>query len=288
MATRRVNCIVCNTEFEATRSDAKFCSDNCRKSPARYQADDNPYLVSGVKPVEYLTSGFPELDELTKGGIPKRMLTLIYGSFGVGKTTLGLTIARYLTLEGKRVLYFDVETALNPERLQAFQLDPELFKVSYDSEIEDIAPKMIAAIPEYDAIILDSIATMGCRAEAMQIDSEEDFGKANVGLKAKLMAALCRQVPGRLYDSNCALIWINQLRDQIGSTNPYVKETYIPGGIAQSYTAGLMLKLVKGQKFQRDNAYAGHKVKVRVEKSRISPPFREAEIKLFYEPNYEA
>lgn len=295
-------CLNCGQEFEAARPTAQFHSPACRVAYNRKKAltpdpptkPDISETAEGPKPeknsdpwekwlrdrksphTEFISSGFAELDALT-GGFPRGLITHIYGKYGVGKTTIMLRVAASLSRGNLDVLYFDVEAGAPVPRLKGLGINPDHFHLESDMFIEDLSDKLLSALGHYDAIIVDSLAALSFRSEA-----EGDFGDYNVGRKGMLLSKLMRLVPPRLHGTKTALIFTNQLRDSIGSYGP---PTYTPGGDALKYASSLSIQLstTKAARFQSGGHVAGQKVTARVDKSRVSPPFRTAEFKLWFE-----
>lgn len=283
-------CESCGNEFEAKRADAKYCSDSCRKKTARiektekagYDREKNlkAFLKMGLREVGWLTTGIPELDELTM--IPRGRITQIQGPYGVGKTTLCLNMIA--GLKNAKVLYIDSEASLNPNLMVDLELDASKFQLYNDSAyLEDISDVIRAAAKsvEYDVIVFDSLAAVTTH----DID-ESKFTSSNIGQKAKLMHKLMSLIQMDLKNTDTALVVINQEREMVGS---YVPQKYTPGGMAVPYAASLMLSLktIKSWRFPKDpkdNIYLGHEIEVTIIKSKVNQPWKKKRIKLYY-PN---
>lgn len=234
----------------------------------------------GLDSVEFITTGIPDFDLLTK--IPKGRLTQIEGRFGVGKTTLCLNMIR--GLRDKKVLYIDSEASLNPNLLVDLEIEAANFDLYNKSAYwEDIAPMLREAIKsaKYDLIVLDSVAMTTTKTIA-----ESDTTAANIGAKAKVINKLLELIMGDLRDTKTALVFINQTRDKVGT---YYPETYTPGGSGILYNASLMiaLKTIKSWRFPKnpkDNIYFGHEIEATITKSKVNIPHRTGRFKLYY-PN---
>lgn len=230
----------------------------------------------GLSPVEWITTGIPEFDELTK--IPKGRVTQIQGPFAVGKTTLCLNMLK--GLRKKRVLYIDTEAALNAQILTNLGIDADTFRLYNDSAfIEDIYDVVLRALekPQFDIIILDSLAACTFRTEAAG-----DAPDANIGQKAKIVNKLMRIVPMELKRTGTALVIINQERETIGGYGPI---KYTPGGMGVLYAASLIvsLKTTKAQRFPVSGPpYKGHEITAEIIKSKVNDPWRKAQFKLHY------
>ena len=231
--------------------------------------------LSEVKPLSFVTSGVKEIDDMT-GGFPKGRMTEIYGMQGVGKTEVVLHCLSAISNEAK-VLYIDAENALNPERLVRKGAKASNVTVVADSVLEEVANLVNANVTKYDVIVVDSVATLVPNAEA-----QGQTGDQFVGLKPRLMGQWLRKLTPLLGKSDCALVFINQLRE---SMVLYGDPLFTPGGKALPFSASLRLKLsttkadrIKGS----DGAWKGHKVTVEVIKSKVSAPHRTTTFKLEY------
>lgn len=232
----------------------------------------------GVEQVEWISTGIPGLDELTR--IPRGRITQIQGPYAVGKTTLCLNMIR--GLRDKKVLYIDTEASLNPELLVNLELDARNFTLYNKSAfIEDvidlIIDQVMQAARQFDMIILDSLASTTFRTEAAG-----EAADANIGQKAKMVNKLMRIVPMELKRTGTALVIINQEREVIGS---YAPIKYTPGGMGVPYAASLMvaLKTTKGARFPKSGPpFKGHSVTAEIIKSKVNEPWRKAEFKLYY------
>ena len=232
----------------------------------------------GLEPVQWLTTGIPELDELTK--IPRGRITQIQGPFGVGKTTLCLNMIK--GLGGVKVLYIDSEASLNPELLVSMEIDPEYFTLYNKSAyLEDISEVIRDAVKEakYDLVIFDSLAMTTTKSIA-----EGEFTASNIGQKPKLTHKLISLVQMDFKNTNTALVVVNQEREVIGS---YVPQKYTPGGSAVPYAASLIisLKSIKSWRFPKtpkDGIYKGQEIEATIIKSKVNTPWRAGKFKIYY------
>lgn len=229
--------------------------------------------LAEIQPIRFITSGIKEVDKLTNG-IPRARITEIYGVSGVGKTHLMYKCLAEMSKEGK-VLYFDVENAINPVRLKEFGADEKNVDILSIALLEEVAECTIESVGKYDVMIIDSVASLIPKSEV-----EGATGDQFIGLKARLMGQWMRRLIPILGKSQCAVVFINQLRE---SPSVYVSR-FTPGGKALGYAASLRLELSynKSSRIGKEGAYTGHKVKVEVVKSRVSAPYQTAEFKLEY------
>lgn len=286
-----MKCTICNKDFEG-RADAKYCSPSCRKKASRGTQKISPplknkptknkksniledYLAtqhisirkgSELEPIEFISSGIKEIDEIT-GGFPRKRITEIYGMKGVGKTAL---MSRMLDVE-HTILYIDTENALVdvPENIHVIRE----YMLEAVAEIVEVALQSNA----YDVIVIDSVASMVPRAEV-----EGEAGEAHMGLKARLMGQWLRKINPHLIKSKSAVVFINQQRETMSS---YGYAKFTPGGHALPYAASLRLELktVKADRIIKNSETIGHWITVEVEKSRVCRPYQKTRFKLKYQ-----
>ncbi len=278
-------CQTCGKKFVPKRATARYCSANCRVQAGRVEPYDREknlkaFVKMGIAKVDWISTGIPEFDELTK--IPRGRITQIQGRFGVGKTTLCLNMIKGIT--GTRVLYIDTEAALNPDLLVDLELDSDMFTVYNDSAfIEDIAEviELAAKSGKYDLIVLDSVPMTISRTIA-----DSDITAKDIGQKAFILNKLVARISMNLKRTNTAMVFVNQVRDFIGG---YVPTTYTPGGTGIPYQASLIiqLKTIPSWRFPKDpkdKVYKGHEVEATLVKSKVNAPHRVKKFSLYY-PN---
>jgi protein RecA len=226
-------------------------------------------------PVTYITSGVKEIDALY-GGYPRGRITEIYGKKSVGKTTLMTYMLAAISKDNK-ILYIDAENSLNIERIRALGANTGNIDFSTSSVLEDIGQLILDNLSKYDVIILDSVAGTITKTEA-----QSEIGDHVVGVKAKVMNSIFnRRLPEIVAKSGCTLLLINQLRD---SFSMYGEPTYTPGGKSIEFAASLRIQLntVKADLIIKDREIIGHKVQVKVTKSKIGKPHLSTTFKLLY------
>lgn len=230
--------------------------------------------MSEVAPIEFLTSGIAEIDELT-GGYPRRRVTQIYGLSSVGKTSLMMKALAEISKTAK-VLYIDVENAISTERVK--ELGGDLSKIDYSSVaiLEDACELVRAHLNDYEMIVVDSIAMLVPRAE-----HDGELGEAHVGLKPRRLGQWLRIIEPSLAASNCALVLVNQLRR---SMEMFSEKYVLPGGMQLEFSSSLKLQLTTTSKdrIKKGDARVGHWVNVRVTKSKVSAPYTETKFRLMY------
>lgn len=225
--------------------------------------------------IEYVTTGFKELDEIVK--FPRKRITEVYGLQSVGKTSLMLKSLGGLIADGHKVLYIDVENSFHKERAEALGINLDKLDIATVFGVEEIMELIIENVSKYDAIVVDSVAAMIPLGEM-----EGKPGDANMGLKARLMGQLMRMVSEPLHKSNCALIFINQLRENM---EMFSAKYSTPGGMALKFAASLRieLKTYSKDKIVRGGEKAGHWINATITKSKVGAPGKVARFKLMYD-----
>lgn len=244
-------------------------------------------MASELGNTEFVTTGIPELDEVIKpkgqkkpGGFPVGRVTEIYGLEGVGKTSLTLQSIAGMQKAGLKVLFIDVENALNPQRAKEFGVDLTKLALSTEATVEGVTELLVAYVPQFDAIVVDSIAAMVPKAEF-----EGDAGEAHMGLKARLMGQMTRKINAPVAQNKCALIFINQLRE---SLEMFSAKYFTPGGKAIGFTTSLRIELKSPNKDKIESTVKGVKsrsgkwITATIIKSKVSTPYQEAKFKLMF------
>lgn len=262
--------------------------DRIKDEPYDYEKNMAAFKKMGLDEVEWLSTGLPGFDALTK--IPKGRLTQIEGRYSAGKTTLCLNLI--MGMRDKKVLYVDTEASLNPVLLGALKVNHANFDLYNKSAyLEDVVPMLKEKIRsgKYDLVVLDSLA-----ATTTKTIDDSDPTASNIGAKAKVFNKFLETIMGDLRDTKTALVIINQTRDKIGT---YTPETYTPGGTGKDYNASLMisLKTIKSWRFGRTASdtkakkFIGQEVEATIIKSKVNTPWRTAKFKLYYpQPREEA
>lgn len=241
--------------------------------------------------IEVRSSGSILLDLALGGGYPKGRLIHITGVEKAGKTTLlNLAIAEAQKNEpDKKCAIIDLEQSYNPE--WARKLGVDLDKL-YFAQPDMYAERVFALIEyllktkEFSIIGLDSVAGLVPRAEFEEDNWDKD---GRVGASARVISLAIRKLinTGLLAESQTTLIFINQLRDKIGTISLYGTATDTPGGRSLKYAATQTLEVTTGEYFIKQEGgnkkYLGQQIKVKVTKNKIAPPFRTATIDLYYE-----
>ena len=229
--------------------------------------------------VERIQTGCYSLDEALGGGLPRGRIIEVFGKESSGKSTLTTFLIAQIQKAGGRCAIIDAEMAFDGGYAKAIGVDVSKLMVSQPGSLEegmDVLRELVNT-KAFDIVVIDSVAALVPKSE---IEGEEML-KDSMAVQARLLGKALRILAGEISKSKTVVIFINQIRDKIGTF--YGAKTVTPGGRALKFFSSIRMDVSAGDKILgKNDEQIGNWLKIKMAKNKTAPPWREAEFELFY------
>ena len=236
---------------------------------------ENPIVDSNIQSI---STGSMGLDiALGVGGLPRGRIVEIFGAESAGKSTLAMSCIAEAQKTGGQAAYIDVEHAMDPGYAKKIGVNTQELLISQPNSAEEALEitDYLVRSGALDIVVLDSVAALVPNAEL-----EGEMGDYHIGAQARLMSQALRKLTGTIHKTNTTCVFINQLREKIGVMFGSPETT--PGGRALKFYSSVRIDLRRSESLKVGEELVGNKVRARVVKNKVAPPFKKTELEILY------